>query len=322
MSIIVEYVWLDYDNNFRSKIRVTDDYITYGGLWNYDGSSTGQATTESSEIILKPVATFNHPFIDGKLNICATYDINNKPLINNHYHSAKEIFDTKLDMHPWFGLEQEYFLYKDDKPLGYNNDKSNNIYYCSHINQHQLGVKIAQEHLKACLIAGIKISGINAEVVPGQWEFQIGPIEGIDAGNHMMAARYLLERISAENNIIVNYHPKPLNNTNGSGCHVNFSTKQMREEDGYDIIMDAILKLEKKHSYHMIHYGKDNQKRMTGRNETASFDKFTWGVGSRNTSIRIGYDTFNNKKGYFEDRRPASNIDPYLVSSLIFQTCC
>ena len=72
----------------------------------------------------------------------------------------------------------------------------------------------------------------------------------------------------------------------------------------------------------MIHYGKDNQKRMTGRHETASFDKFTWGVGSRYTSIRIGYDTFNNKKGYFEDRRPASNIDPYLVSSLIFQTCC
>ena len=326
MSIIAEYVWLDATNNFRSKIRILG--LNDNNKWNYDGSSTGQATTESSEIILVPVATFKHPFLEqienynNVLFICATYDINNNPLNNNYYHYAKEIFDKNLGLHPWFGLEQEYFLYKDNKPLNYNDDKSNNIYYCSHINQHQLGLKIAQEHLKACLIAGIIISGINAEVVSGQWEFQIGPVEGINAGNHMMAARYLLERIAAVNNIYINYHPKPLNNTNGSGCHVNFSTNQMREENGYDYIMDAVLKLEKTHSYHMMNYGKDNNKRMTGHHETASYDKFTWGVGSRNTSIRIGYDTFNNKKGYFEDRRPASNIDPYLVTSLIFNTCC
>jgi glutamine synthetase len=321
MSIVTEYIWLDADNNFRSKMRVTDDKTSYCELWNYDGSSTNQATTESSEIILKPVCTLNHPFIDGKLNICATYDINNNPLINNYYHNAKEIFNDEYYLHPWFGLEQEYFIYKDDKPLGYNDNKSN-IYYCSHINQHPLGVKIAHEHLTACIKAGIKISGINAEVVPGQWEFQIGPVEGINAGNHMMAARYLLERIAIKEGVTINYHPKPINDSNGSGCHVNFSTKQMREDNGYEIILDAVFKLEKNHDYHMIHYGKDNNKRMTGHHETASYSEFTWGVGSRNTSIRIGYDTFKNKKGYFEDRRPASNIDPYLVTSLIFKTCC
>jgi glutamine synthetase len=318
---IVEYIWLDSENNFRSKVRVLSSLSDINSEWNYDGSSTNQATTESSEIILKVVETFNHPFMNGKLNVCATYDINDNPLKNNYYHKANEIFNKKLDENPWFGLEQEYFLYKDNKPLGITLPESNK-FYCSHINQDQLGVKIAHNHLMACLKAGIKISGLNAEVVPGQWEFQIGPVEGIDAGNHMMAARYLLERISINEGIYINYHPKPLMNYNGSGCHINFSTISMREENGLNIIMNAIEKLKDNHDYHMENYGTENDKRMTGHHETASFDKFTWGVGSRNTSVRIGYDTFKNKKGYFEDRRPASNIDPYLTTSILFETCC
>ncbi len=318
---IVEYIWLDNDNNFRSKVRVVDEPSDIDASWNYDGSSTNQATTESSEVILKVIDTFNHPLLNGKLNVCATYDINGYPLNNNHYHKANEIFNKKLDEKPWFGLEQEYFMYKDNKPLGFSNELSNK-FYCSHLNQDQLGVKIAHTHLMACAKAGIKISGINAEVVPGQWEFQIGPVEGIDAGTHMMAARYLLERIAMNEGITINYHPKPIEGVNGSGCHINFSTKSMRECNGLQIIMSCIEKLKNKHTYHMENYGKDNNKRMTGHHETASFDKFTSGVGSRNTSIRIGYDTHKNNKGYFEDRRPASNIDPYLATSILFETCC
>lgn len=319
---IVEYIWLDAENNFRSKVRVCQAGSDIESSWNYDGSSTNQATTESSEIILKVVATFNHPFMNAKLNVCATYDINDNPLNNNYYHKANELFNKKLDEKPWFGLEQEYFFYKDNKPLGLNSEQSSNKFYCSHINQDQLSVKIAHNHLMACVKAGIKISGLNAEVVPGQWEFQIGPVEGINAGHHMMAARYLLERIAINEGISINYHPKPIQEVNGSGCHINFSTKSMREDNGLEVIMTAIDKLKDKHSYHMENYGEDNNKRMTGHHETASFDKFTYGVGSRNTSIRIGYETYKNRTGYFEDRRPASNIDPYLTTSILFETCC
>ncbi len=341
--IIAEYVWLDYDNNFRSKIRVIDEDNL--SPWNFDGSSTGQATTESSEVILKVIANFNHPFLNGRLYLCATYDINDNPLTNNHYDKAKYIFNNNPGLKPWFGLEQEYFMYDKhlminnkhyeiDKILGsdlsyYDNStnnsliiKSGNHFYCSPINQDQDEVKITTEHLEACIKAGIKISGNNAEVVQHQWEFQVGPVEGIDAGNQLMMARYLLNRIAAKYNKVVNYHPKPMTNVNGSGCHINFSTKPMREEGGLEHINIAIEKLKDNHSYHMENYGKDNNKRMTGHHETASFDKFSWGVGSRNTSIRIGYDTYKNQKGYFEDRRPASNIDPYLATSIIFQTCC
>ena len=324
--MLTEYVWLDADNNFRSKIRFM--HLNNGADWNFDGSSTGQATTESSEVILKVVYNVNHPFLDGRLYLCATYDINDKPLSNNFYNFANDIFNQKLDLKPWFGLEQEYFMY--DKNLIINSPDvkqnlviiDNNTFYCSPIMQDQDEVKISLEHLEACLKAGINVSGNNAEVVQHQWEFQVGPVKGINAGHQLMVARYLLNRIAAKYNKIVNYHPKPIQGVNGSGCHINFSTKPMREENGYDIILEAIEKLKDNHSYHMEHYGKYNQMRMTGHNETASFDKFSWGVGSRNTSIRIGYDTFKNKKGYFEDRRPASNIDPYLATSIIFKTCC
>jgi glutamine synthetase len=314
---IAEYIWLDVDNKFCSKIRVINDEPTE---WNYDGSSTGQATTNNSEITLKPVKTFNNPLIDGILVVCATYS-NDIPLPNNHYHKAKEIFDKNPDEKPWFGLEQEYFFCKNNGYLGHDELKTFR-YYCSPIYQHQLGVEIAHKHLECCIKSGINISGINAEVVQGQWEFQIGPCEGIEAGHHMMAARYLLERIAIKHDLYIDYKPKPIYNMNGSGCHINFSTQNMREENGYDYILDAILKLEKNHNYHMENYGKGNDKRMTGRYETASYSIFSWGVGSRNTSIRIGNDVFKNKKGYFEDRRPASNIDPYLATSIIFNTCC
>lgn len=315
--MIIEYIWLDADNNFRSKIRFVKNNNC--AEWNFDGSSTGQATTISSEVVLKVVANYNHPFYDGRLYLCATYDIDGKPLSNNFYDIAKEIFNKNTRLHPWYGLEQEYFIYNKNEELTVS---EGNHFYCSPINQDPDEVKISLEHLECCIRAGIIISGINAEVVEHQWEFQIGPVEGIEAGNQLLVARYLLNRIASKYNKVVNYHPKPLMNVNGSGCHINFSTTPMREENGLEEIMSAIKKLEDTHSYHMVNYGQDNNKRMTGHNETSSYDKFSWGIGSRNTSIRIGYETAKNKKGYFEDRRPASNINPYLATSIIFQTCC
>lgn len=320
--IIAEYIWLDGNNKFRSKIRVLEDNIIPD--WNYDGSSTYQSSTNNSEIILKPVRIFSHPLYDESTLDCfiIVCEIYSDSLINNTRHNADIIFNMKLDEEPWFGLEQEYFLYsKNNIPLGYNKNVVQGEYYCNTIKQDILGEKIVNKHLIMCIKAGIKISGINAEVAPGQWEFQIGPCVGIEAGDHMMAARFLLEKIAIQEGVYVEYHPKPFENINGSGCHVNFSTLKMREDNGYNVIIDSIKKLEISHNKHMKIYGDFNKLRMTGHHETASYNEFTYGVGSRNTSIRIGYETHKNQKGYFEDRRPASNIDPYIVTSMIFETC-
>ena len=170
----------------------------------------------------------------------------------------------------------------------------------------------------------LKISGINAEVAPAQWEFQIGPAEGIEAGDHLWMARYVLERLSEKYNVKINWDPKPDKSINGSGCHCNYSTKIMREgtndKNGLYYIYDAINKLSVKHKEHMEVYGEGNRERMTGKHETASYDKFTFGRANRGASVRIGNETVIDGKGYFEDRRPASNCDPYLVTGKIFET--
>jgi len=335
MTTLVEYVWIGGNNELRSKTRVCEKNINYVSdlsSWNYDGSSTGQASGGDSEVIIRPCALFNDPFRgeNHKMVMCDTYTPTGEPLSNNNRLWAKNIFDQALGEEPWFGLEQEYFLIdpNTNKPLGFPEDKDpppQGQYYCSAGANNAFGRDVAEEHLMACVNAGIKISGINAEVAPGQWEFQIGPCTGIEEGDHMWMARYLLDRVAEKHNVIVDLEPKPVKGDwNGSGCHTNYSTKNMRlgtdVRTGLDYINDAIEKLSHKHMEHMNVYGSGNEQRMTGAHETASFDTFSDGVANRGASIRRGNETVANGCGYFEDRRPSSNCDPYLVTGKLFET--
>ena len=333
-ALRLEYVWIDNDYHLRSKIKVIHnqsiDTIKMEDIpeWNYDGSSTNQSSGSDSEVIIKPRRIFSsRNDLFHMLVLCDTYTPLDKPLKTNNRNNATEIFNKKIYAEPWFGIEQEYFIIdpNTNKPLGYDENKTQGQYYCSVGTENAFGRKIAEEHLLECINYGITISGINAEVAPGQWEYQIGPCEGIEAGDNLWMARYLLQKIAEKHNVIINIDPKPLSGDwNGSGCHTNYSTKQMREgshvKDGLYYIISAIDKLSKKHNEHMEVYGSGNEKRMTGEHETASYDKFTSGTANRGASIRIGNANVKNKKGYFEDRRPSSNCDPYLVTSKIFET--
>ena len=346
-NIVAEYVWLGGNNELRSKVRVlnvqndlwssTGDFnMDFLPKWNYDGSSTNQASGNDSEVIIYPRKAFPCPF-RGKPNLlvmCDTYKPDGTPLSNNHRNSALEIFNSNTNENPWYGMEQEFFLIdkKTGLPLGVENldtMPAQGQYYCSVGSNNAFGRGIIDEHLFHCINAGITISGINAEVAPGQWEYQVGPVLGIDAGDQLWMSRYILERICEKYNVSVNWEPKPLiGDWNGSGCHVNFSTESTRygnselNKTGLDYINEYINKLEQNHNMHMENYGSGNKDRMTGLHETASYDKFNYGVANRGASIRIGNDVYTNKKGYFEDRRPSSNMDPYIVTSLIYKTCC
>jgi glutamine synthetase len=334
MKCIVEYVWIGGNQELRSKVKVMDDTVhdvSELSDWNYDGSSTEQAIGKDSEIIIKPRALFNDPFRGGqnKIVLCDTYLPDGTPHETNHRVWAQSIFNQKLEEEPWFGLEQEYFFIdmKTKLPIGFPSETGveQGQFYCSVGAENAFGRQIAEEHLKACVNAGIKISGINAEVAPGQWEFQIGPCIGIEEGDHLWMARYLLGRVGEIFGVSINLEPKPLDGDwNGSGCHANYSTKDMREgtenRQGIDYIEDAIEKLSHKHMEHMAVYGSGNEERMTGAHETASYNIFSHGVANRGASIRRGNETVKNGKGYFEDRRPSSNCDPYLVTAIIFET--
>ncbi len=223
---------------------------------------------------------------------------------------ALNIFNENLDAKPWFGLEQEFFFSTTPTNIFFDKHETQGRFYCG-VGLCATQRKIVEEFLYTCLEIGIQVSGTNAEVAPNQWEFQIGPCEGIQAADHLLMARYILERTAEKYGLFICYDPKPFLNYNGSGCHANFSTAETRCPGGLEKIYEYMPKLQDAHKEHLAIYGKDNDKRLTGKHETSSMDKFTYEVGTRNTSVRIPVQVVKDGCGYFEDRRPASNMDPY-----------
>jgi len=341
----IEYVWIggsseNSDVNFtlRSKTKVVYDKenITLKDLpnWDYDGSSTNQAPTASSEVIIIPRVLFNDPFRgeNHKMVMCDNYIRSDKgelvPHATNTRVAAVNIFDKALNEKPWFGIEQEFFLMnnKTRRPLGFPEDVNHYPteqfqYYCSCGSMNSVGRHIVDEIFDKAIEAGINVSGMNAEVAPGQWEIQVGPCTGIDSGDQVWMLRYIMERVTEKYDCHINLHAKPVSGDwNGSGCHTNYSTESMRKDGGYEVIKGAIEKLSHVHAEHIKSYGDDNHLRLTGKHETASIGTFSFGVGNRGSSIRIPVNTVAQNKGYFEDRRPSSSMNPYIVTSKLFET--
>lgn len=331
-SVIAEYIWIDGTGNIRSKGKTLSKApkdLSDLPEWNFDGSSTNQAPGHDSDVYLRPVAYYPDPMRGGDniLVLAECWNNDGTPNKFNHRHECAKLMEAHKDEEIWFGLEQEYTLF-DHEDKVYNWPKNGfpapqGPYYCGVGCGKVYARELVEAHYRACLYAGITISGINAEVMPSQWEFQVGPCEGIKMGDELWVARYLLTRIAEEFGVKISLHPKPLaGDWNGAGCHTNVSTKEMRVPGGMKAIDAAVEKLSKRHSEHIALYGADNDLRLTGRHETASMSSFSSGVANRGASIRIPRSVAKEGYGYFEDRRPASNIDPYLVTGIMVETVC
>jgi len=330
-----EYIWIDgTGEGLRTKCRTLDFEPKKPEdcpIWNYDGSSTYQAEGSNSDMYLTPVAIFKDPFRRGqnKLVLCEVHKYNNQPAETNHRHTCKKVMDEAASSKPWFGIEQEYTLLgHDTTPFGWPKNGypgPQGPYYCGVGANRVYGRDIVEAHYRACLYAGVKIAGCNAEVMPAQWEFQVGPCEGISCGDHLWVARYILERVAEDFGVVVTLDPKPISGDwNGAGAHTNYSTVQMRNANGIKVIEEAIEKLSKHHTRHIEAYdpnkGADNKRRLTGKHETSSIEDFSAGVANRGASIRIPRQVAADKCGYLEDRRPSSNCDPYSVTEVIVRT--
>jgi len=338
-KVQVMYVWIDGSGeHVRAKTKTVGFVPKEASelpIWNFDGSSTGQAEGSNADVYLDPVQLYNDPFRGGnnKLVMCETIRYNKNPTDSNHRHSCKLVMDMVQDQHPWFGMEQEYTLLDGNdrnKPLGWPQGGfpgPQGPYYCGVGANRVFGRDVVEAHYKACLYAGIAIAGENAEVMPAQWEFQIGTCEGVTIGDDLWMARFLLHRVAEDFHIGVSFDPKPIpGDWNGAGAHTNFSTQKMREKGGLSEIESAIESLRKNHAKHIAKYdprgGRDNERRLTGRHETSNINTFSAGVANRGASIRIPRQVADDGYGYFEDRRPSSNCDPYVVSEAIVRTCC
>lgn len=333
MAYRAEYLWIDGTEptaEIRSKTKILADGAE-PGIWGYDGSSTNQATGDNSDVVLSPVFTCPDPIRGGDniIVMCETLltkDLSPHP--TNTRAKAAAIFEQYKDQEPMFGLEQEYTMLDvvTGWPAGFPNGGypgPQGPYYCGVGAVKIHGRDVVEEHTTLCIEAGLAISGTNAEVMPGQWEFQIGPVDTLAVADHLWVARYLLYRLGEKYDIEISLAAKPMKGDwNGAGMHTNFSTKAMRES--YDAIIAACDAMgapgvpEK----HLVGYGQGIEDRLTGAHETQRYDQFSYGVSDRGASIRIPWQVEQDKKGYIEDRRPNANADPYVVTALVTETIC
>ncbi len=328
MTFKAEYIWIDGTEptaRLRSKTKILADGEDLP-IWGFDGSSTNQAPGKASDCVLKPVFSCPDPLRGGDdVLVMAEVLLTDMTPHPTNTRALLAPVAKKYEAHePWFGIEQEYTFFKDGRPHGFpvaGFPAPQGFYYCGIGADEVFGREIVEEHLDACLAAGLGISGINAEVMPGQWEFQVGPLGPLAVADQLWMARWLLYRIAEDYGVAATLDPKPVKGDwNGAGAHTNFSTKAMRSS--YEPIIAACEALGKRAAEHVENYGADIEHRLTGMHETAPWNEFNYGVSDRGASVRIPWQVEIDGKGYIEDRRPNANMDPYVVTRLITDTVC
>jgi glutamine synthetase len=325
----LEYVWLDGyspEPNLRSKVKVCQlNSWSLDSLpeWSFDGSSTQQAEGHFSDCLLKPVRIYENPLNKGTIrSLLVLCEVMNPDGTPHETNTRSKIGKEQEDL--WFGFEQEYTIMQAGKPLGfpYNGyPEPQGKYYCGVGNGKVNGREFVDKHMENCIKANIDITGTNAEVLLGQWEYQVFSKGKLKAGDDLWISRYILQQMSEEHGYDIEFHPKPVvGDWNGSGLHCNFSNDKMRNEGGEEYFKNIFRAFDVRHKLHIENYGSDNHLRLTGKHETQSIDKFSWGVSDRGSSIRVPLATSKEWKGYVEDRRPASNGDPYKIVNVISST--
>ena len=240
MPYRAEYIWIDGQKptaKLRSKTKIVPDGQE-PPIWGFDGSSTEQAPGSNSDCVLRPVMVKPDPIRGGDdvLVMAEVLLTDFEPHESNTRAGCLATAERYAAHEPWFGIEQEYTFYKDGRPHGWpigGFPAPQGGYYCGVGADEIWGRDVVEAHTKACIDAGIAISGTNAEVMIGQWEFQIGPLGPVEAADELWMARWLLYRIAEDFDISAHLNPKPVDGDwNGAGAHTNFSTTEMRQ--GYD----------------------------------------------------------------------------------------
>jgi glutamine synthetase len=348
MPVIAEYIWIDGTRptrKLRSKTKIIHDdpkadqldadgefNTSFFPVWQFDGSSTSQAEGDSSDCLLQPVRLYPDPTREGDayLVLCEVLNADGSSHSSNRRAALRKVLDAGAAAEDsWFGYEQEYTMYEGSRPLGFPSERrfpaAQGPYYCGVGADEVYGRDLVEAHLNDCIEAGLSIQGVNAEVMPGQWEFQIGGpnADALKSADDLWIARWLLYRIGEDFGISATLDPKPVpGDWNGAGMHTNFSTKAMRAPGGYAAIEQGIERISRRIQEHLKAYGAGYEMRLTGHHETCRYDEFKAGVSDRTASIRIPANVAQAGCGYLEDRRPNANADPYDVATVLLESVC
>ncbi|XP_070391237.1 glutamine synthetase-like isoform X1 [Dermacentor albipictus] len=339
-QVFCTYVFVDATlENVRSKMRVLRyepkspeecPRSTFCGA----GTDQWPDAGVDSELYLLPVALFKDPFLKGrnKLVLCEVLNADEQPHETNTRHPCKKAMEAVKEEEPWFGIEQEYaILEQNGVPIGWPKQshslKCCQSYFYAVGSENTAGRQVADAHIKACSYAGVKLYGSNVEAVISQWEYQIGPLPGVETGDHLWISRYILQRVAEDFGVVVSFEPRPFKSLKMPGCagHINFSTKSSRSEGGLDWINKAIAKLELKHELHLKAYDprKDaNKERLRGNLMATPSREFSAAVSAKTVCVRIPRLTKVAGRGFFEDRRPGANVEPYRAMQRLVETLC
>lgn len=321
-NIIADYIWIDHQGEIRCKTKIlANDNYSVSNLpqWSFNGIHTKQSTEQSPFLVLKPVQMYANPFyaltVKAYIVLCEVYTQDDKGALRAHPDNSRSKFNEEAvqieHMKPIYELTQEYYLIVDKG--------SGSLKHYAGVHPAIQHRNIANLHLQYCITAGINISAVFPEAGPNQWAFSIGPLEGIDALDQLITARYILYRITENTGLQLSFHPARLGEgEKGSGCYIMYSNLKTRYPGGYDAIMRIIEKLKTEHKAFISLCGDDTIKRLTGENDSSNHLNFAYGVDTTNVSIRIPRDTMINKRGSFEDRRPSANVDPYKVGLALY----
>ena len=169
-----EYIWIDGNMptaKLRSKTKIIEGEVkNLSDLpeWGFDGSSTEQAEGHFSDCLLKPVYFILDPLRgqNDVLVMCEVFNADGSVHKSNTRAKLRELAEEYKDEDCWFGIEQEYTFFDGIKPLGWPDNgfpAAQGGYYCGVGSDEVFGRDVVEEHMEACIEAGMTMSGITKD---------------------------------------------------------------------------------------------------------------------------------------------------------------
>lgn len=306
---VLEYLCLDNENKFRSKIIITDNDIENVESLLTDSSLIDNVIESSYDIVLLPIKIIKNPFI-RKENHWIVFCEYKHPTGVAHKNNTRYPLQTLAEKNPSIELatRQEFVLFKDNKPLGWRDSLDIFKNYSGKIEYSQSCEEVVHKILDAALYVGLPVNSIEMTRIVGKWCVSMNTGDVLESCDDLILFRYIAQKICFQNNILFSLHSNPIDNSNiFSRCEFSISTANMRDEEtGIQHIVKACEKLKLKHL--------EQHKSLSPHNSK----KFTYSQSNNEKCVQVILG--KGESGVIKDNRCASDNDPYSSLNTLLTT--